>query len=175
MLMMRLQRIGRRNEAHFKVVVIEKTKGPKSQKYVDIVGSYNPKLGTVTIDESKAKEHLANGVQPSDTVRNFLITKGILEGRKVNVLPKKSPTKKKNAPEVEEAPEPAAEAPAEEVTEETTEEAPEEVKVEETTEEAPEEEIPASEPEVVEEPSEEKLEEAQEEAPEVPGEEEETA
>jgi len=91
MLMMRLQRIGRRNEAHFKIVVIEKTKGPKSQKYVDIIGSYNPKLGRVQIDAAKTTEWLAKGVQPSDTVRNFLIDQGVLEGRKINVLPKKSP------------------------------------------------------------------------------------
>lgn len=91
MLMLRLQRVGRRNEAHFKIVVIEKTKGPKSQKYVDIVGSYNPKMGTVTVNEEKVKTHLANGVQPSDTVYNMLVTKGLIEGRKKNVLPKKSP------------------------------------------------------------------------------------
>lgn len=91
MLMLRLQRIGRRNEAHFKIVVIEKTKGPKSQKYVDIVGSYNPKLGRIIIDAEKAKTHLSNGVQPSDTVRNMLISQGILQGRKVNNLPQKSP------------------------------------------------------------------------------------
>jgi len=89
--MLRLQRIGRRNEAHFKIVVIEKTKGPKSQKYVDIVGSYNPKLGRVQLDADKVKKHLSNGVQPSDTVRNMLITQGLLEGRKINVLPQKSP------------------------------------------------------------------------------------
>ncbi len=91
MLMLRLQRIGRRNEAHFKIVVIENTKGPKSQKYVDIVGSYNPKLGRVEIDTDKAKQWLSNGVQPSDTVYNMLVAKGIVEGRKKNVLPKKSP------------------------------------------------------------------------------------
>lgn len=97
MLMLRLQRIGRRNEAHFKIVVIEKSKGPKSQKYVDIVGSYNPKLGRVQIDAEKAKKHLANGVQPSDTVRNMLISEGLLEGQKVNNLPKKKPTKARKA------------------------------------------------------------------------------
>lgn len=95
MLMLRLQRIGRRNEAHFKIVVIEKSKGPKSQKYVDIVGSYNPKLGRVIVDADKAKKHLSNGVQPSDTVRNMLISEGLIEGRKTNVLPKKTPTKKR--------------------------------------------------------------------------------
>ncbi len=89
--MLRLQRIGRRNEAHFKMVVIEKSKGPKSQKYVDIVGSYNPKLGRIQLDEEKIKKHLANGVQPSDTVYNMLVEKGLVEGRKINVLPQKSP------------------------------------------------------------------------------------
>ncbi len=91
MLSLRLQRIGRRNEAHFKIVVIEKTRGPKSQKYIDIVGSYNPKLGRVLIDEEKVKKWLSHGVQPSDTVYNMLIDKGIIEGKKKNVLPKKSP------------------------------------------------------------------------------------
>lgn len=105
MLMLRLQRVGRRNEAHFKIVVIEKSKGPKSHNYVDIVGSYNPKLGNITIDENKAKKWLSHGVQPSDTIRNMLITKGILTGKKVNVLPKKSPIidEEKIAREKEEA------------------------------------------------------------------------
>ena len=171
MLMMRLQRIGRRNEAHFKIVVIEKTKGPKSQKYVDIIGSYNPKLGKVTIDKEKAAQWLSTGVQPSDTVRNFLIDQELLEGRKVNALPKKSPTKKKNAPE-EEADEPQSES-VPDTDSGTSEDAPvAETENESDTpaaEEAPAEEAPAE--EVVETPSEEKLEEAQEGTPEVPGEE----
>jgi small subunit ribosomal protein S16 len=112
MLMLRLQRIGRRNEAHFKIVVIEKTKGPKSQKYVDIVGSYNPKMGTVQMNEDKVKKHLANGVQPSGTVYNMLVTKGLIEGRKKNILPKKSPIidEEKIAREKEEAETKAAKA-----------------------------------------------------------------
>ena len=156
MLMLRLQRIGRRNEAHFKIVVIEKTRGPKSQKYVDIVGSYNPKMGTIQMDEDKVKKHLSNGVQPSDTVYNMLVSKGLVEGRKKNVLPKKSPVidEEKLAREKEEAKakaveEAAAEAPAEEVVEESTEEAAEEAPIEETTEEVAQveekEEAPAAE------------------------------
>lgn len=165
MLMMRLQRIGRRNEAHFKIVVIEKTKGPKSQKYVDIIGSYNPKLGRVQIDTEKASEWLGKGVQPSDVVRNFLIDQKVLEGRKVNVLPTKKPTKKKNAPdEPTPAPAPVAEAPKEEapaasVVEETpvVEEAPvAEPVVEETAAEVEETAAAEETPAVAEESSEEK-------------------
>jgi len=97
MLALRLQRIGRRNEAHFKIVVIEKTRGPKSQKYVDIVGSYNPKLGRVLIDEEKAKAWLEKGVKPSDTVYNMLVDKGIIKGKKKNVLPRKTPIVREGA------------------------------------------------------------------------------
>tara|TARA_B100001179_G_C18547308_1_gene384380 strand:+ start:523 stop:1020 length:498 start_codon:yes stop_codon:yes gene_type:complete len=157
MLMLRLQRVGRKNEPHYKIVVIEKTKGPKSQKYVDIVGSYNPKMGQVTMKEESVKSWLSKGVQPSDTVHNMLIDKGILEGKKINVLPKKSPTKKKNAPdepEVKEAPAPAEEVAPVEATEEAT-----------VTEEV------ASEPEeLVEEPTADELETAAEQSPEVPSE-----
>lgn len=134
MLMLRLQRVGRRNEAHFKIVVIEKSKGAKSHKYVDIVGSYNPKLGTVQIDAEKVTKHLANGVQPSDTVRNMLITKGIIEGKKVNVLPRKSPVvnEEKIAREKEEAEAKLAKAAEEKVS------AEEAKKAEETAAEASE-------------------------------------
>lgn len=160
MLMLRLQRVGRRNEPHYKIVVIEKTKGPKSQKYVDIVGSYNPKMGQVTMKEEAVASWLAKGVQPSDTVYNMLVDKGIIEGKKINALPKKSPTKKKNAPDEPEA----KEAPAVE-TETPAETAPE------TAEESTPE--PGLEPEdssLVEEPSSDELEAAEEGNPEIPGE-----
>lgn len=139
MLMLRLQRVGRRNEAHFKIVVIEKTKGPKSQKYVDIVGSYNPKLGRIEIDTEKAKRHLANGVQPSDTVRNMLIDKGILEGRKLNVLPQKSPVIDEEAiarAKEEAEAKAAAEKEAAEAASESNEDGEDTNKEEEPTEEA---------------------------------------
>ena len=149
--MLRLQRIGRRNEAHFKIVVIEKSKGPKSQKYVDIVGSYNPKMGTVQMNEDKVKKHLSNGVQPSDTVYNMLVTKGLVEGRKKNVLPKKSPVidEEKIAREKEEAEaKAAAEKEAKEAEAKAAEEAANaeaEAATEEPAEDAKTEEAPAEE------------------------------
>lgn len=148
MLMLRLQRIGRRNEPHYKIVVIEKTRGPKSQRYIDIVGSYNPKAGTVIMDEEKAKKHLANGVQPSDTVYNMLVTKGLIDGKKKNVLPRKSPVidEEKIAREKEEAEAKAtAEKEAKEAEAKAAEEAaaePEVVEEEATTEEVTEESTP---------------------------------
>ena len=89
--MMRLQRVGRRNDPSYRIVVTDKRTGPKSDKHVDRLGSYNPKMNHVQIDAAKAKEWLAKGVQPSDTVHNILVGQKVIEGKKINVLPKKSP------------------------------------------------------------------------------------
>lgn len=137
MLKIRLQRIGRKNEPHFRAVVTDGTSGPKSGKFIEIVGSYNPKLGEINFKDDRVKYWIANGAQASGTVHNMLVDKKLIDGKKINVLPKKTPIKK----EVEETPAaPKAEAPVE--TPET-----EEAKVEEeTTEQAPVEETPAEEP-----------------------------
>ena len=95
MLMIRLQRIGRKNEAHFPVVLTDHKNAAKSGKFQEILGSYNPKSGEVTLMEDRVKHWISVGAQPSDTVHNFLVTKGIVEGKKKNVLSRKSPTKKR--------------------------------------------------------------------------------
>ncbi|MCA9357291.1 30S ribosomal protein S16, partial [Candidatus Kaiserbacteria bacterium] len=91
MLMMRLQRVGRKNDPSFRIVVTDKRTSVKSDRHVDRLGSYNPKSNLVQIDAEKAKEWLAKGVQPSDTVHNILINQKVITGKKINVLPKKSP------------------------------------------------------------------------------------
>lgn len=88
---MRLQRVGRKNDPSFRIVVTDKRTGVKSDKHVDRIGSYNPKMNHVQIDAVKAKEWLAKGVQPSDTLHNILVSQKVIEGKKKNVLPKKSP------------------------------------------------------------------------------------
>jgi small subunit ribosomal protein S16 len=91
MLMMRLQRVGRKNDPSFRIVVTDKRTGPKSDRHIDRLGSYNPKMNHVQLDAAKAKEWLSKGVQPSDTVHNILVGQKVIEGKKKNVLPKKSP------------------------------------------------------------------------------------
>jgi small subunit ribosomal protein S16 len=91
MLMMRLQRVGRKNDPSFRIVVTDKRTGPKSDRHIDRLGSYNPKLNHVQLDAAKAKEWLSKGVQPSDTVHNILVSQKVIDAKKKNVLPKKSP------------------------------------------------------------------------------------
>ena len=88
---MRLQRVGRKNDPSFRIVVTDKRTGPKSDKHIDRLGSYNPKMNHIQIDAEKAKEWLAKGVQPSDTMHNLLVSQKVIEGKKKNVLPRKSP------------------------------------------------------------------------------------
>jgi len=91
MLMMRLQRVGRKNDPSYRLVVVDKRTGPKSNKNIDHLGSYNPKQGHVVIDKDKAVHWLSKGVQASDTVHNLLITHKVIEGKKRNALSRKSP------------------------------------------------------------------------------------
>lgn len=91
MLMMRLNRVGRKNNPAYRIVVVDKRASTKSNKTIDLIGNYNPKLGQINIDGDKAKKWLADGVQASDTVHNMLVSQKIIEGKKRNALPKKSP------------------------------------------------------------------------------------
>ncbi|MEX0651860.1 MAG: 30S ribosomal protein S16 [Candidatus Paceibacterota bacterium] len=136
MLKIRLARIGRKNDPTFRVVVTEHTRGPKSGNHLEILGNYNPKMDNTTINGERVKHWISNGAQVSDTVHNILIKEGVIEGKKINVLPKKTPIIKEK--------DETAEAPAPEAEQEIKEETPaEEVSPEETpaVEEAPTEEV----------------------------------
>jgi small subunit ribosomal protein S16 len=133
MLMIRLQRVGRKHDPSFRVVVTQSKNSTKSGRFLEVVGSHNPKTKMTDLKADRIQEWMKNGAQVSDTIRNMLITKGIITGKKVNVLPKKRPivseapeeapkaTVAAPAPvavaeEVAEAPAVDAEAPAEEAT-----------------------------------------------------------
>lgn len=154
MLMIRLKRVGRKHDPSFRVVVTEKFRGPKAGKYIEKVGFYDAKSNTRDLDAERIKYWMSVGAQPSDTVFNLLVTEKIVDGKKKNVLPKKSPIideeKLKAEAEAKEAKEKAEQAKAEEaaVTEEPkAEEAEEATPADETPQEEPQEEAPAEETE----------------------------
>lgn len=145
MLKMRLQRVGRKNDPSYRVVVTDSRTGPKSGKHVDLIGSYDPKKNRIQIDGERAKNWIGKGVQPSPTVHNLLVSEKIIAGKKVNVLPKKSPIideeaekAKAEAAAAAEAEAAAAEAAPAEGEDTASEEAPAEPAAEEVS--APESE-----------------------------------
>ena len=137
MLKIRLQRIGKKKQAHYKVVVMEHTR-KTTGKYLELLGWYNPHTSEIEVNEEKLNHYLSNGAQMSATVNNLLISKGIVKGEKVTSWkPKKKPQKEEEAPKQEAKPAeaaPAEETPAEEESkaeEKPAEEAPAEEKMEE--------------------------------------------
>jgi small subunit ribosomal protein S16 len=95
MLKIRLQRIGRKNDPAFRAVLTDSKNSTKSGRFLEILGSYNPKAGTKSFNSDRIKHWISKGAQVSDTMHNFLISENMISGKKKNVLPKKSPTKKR--------------------------------------------------------------------------------
>lgn len=83
---MRLTRMGDKKAPFYRIIVAD-SRAPRDGKFVDIVGTYNPRTANeaeeVKLDAEKAKKWLANGVQPTDTVRDILVKNGLLEAKKV--------------------------------------------------------------------------------------------
>jgi len=95
MLKIRLQRIGRKNDPSFRAVLTDSKNSTKSGKFLEILGTYNPKAGEAKFENEKIKALISKGAQLSDTIHNFLVHQKVIEGKKKNVLPKKKPTVKR--------------------------------------------------------------------------------
>ncbi|OGD68017.1 30S ribosomal protein S16 [Candidatus Campbellbacteria bacterium RIFCSPLOWO2_01_FULL_34_15] len=91
MLKIRLQRVGRKHDPSFRIVLTDSKNGPKSGKFLEILGNYDAKKDTKVVNGERVKELISQGAQISDTVHNILISEKIIEGKKKNVLPSKSP------------------------------------------------------------------------------------
>jgi small subunit ribosomal protein S16 len=150
MLVIRMQRTGRKGHAQFRVVVQDSRRTPTSGKIVASLGSYNPHTKTSTLDKEKAVFYMEHGAQPSDRVARLLKAEGVKLPNWVKLTAAKegklrNPEKlRRNRPAEEAQPE---EAPAEEAIAETPTGTPDEVAEApaETTEEAPASEESAAE------------------------------
>lgn len=99
MLKIRFQRIGRKNDPSFRAVLTDSKNSTKSGKFLEILGTYNPrakdKNAKRTLNAERIKYWMSQGAQVSETMHNFLVHDKVIEGKKVNVLPKKQPTTKR--------------------------------------------------------------------------------
>lgn len=92
MLKIRLQRIGRKNDPSFRAVLTDSKNSTKSGKFLEIVGTYNPKTKEKAFKTERIQYWVSKGAKLSDTLHNFMVHERIIEGKKVNVLSKKKPT-----------------------------------------------------------------------------------
>jgi small subunit ribosomal protein S16 len=125
MLMIRLQRTGRRNEPTFRVVLTDSKNAAKSGKSLEVMGSYDSRRGEkAEINFERVKHWMSQGAQLSGTIHNLLVSKKLIPGKKINVLPKKRPIKKEGDAPAADAAAPADATPAEVAPEATPEAAP---------------------------------------------------
>jgi small subunit ribosomal protein S16 len=96
MLKIRLQRVGRKHEPAFRLVLTDSKNSTKSGKFLEILGNYDARRGEkAEIVAERVKYWMSVGAKTSDTVHNMLVSKKIIDAKKINKLPRKSPIKKK--------------------------------------------------------------------------------
>lgn len=116
MLIIRLQRGGKRNTPQYKLVLAKKTAANQKQ-FVEVLGAYNPHTKELTIRDQERLNYWMNEqhVALSDTVHNLFVTKELIKADKKRAFA----IPKKEVP----AEEPASEAAPAEATAEASQEA----------------------------------------------------
>lgn len=77
MLVIRMQRTGRKGHAQFRVVVQDSRRTPTSGRIVAALGSYNPHNKEANLNKEKIQFYLDHGAQPSDRVARLLKSEGL--------------------------------------------------------------------------------------------------
>ena len=89
MLVIRFSRIGKKNQPSFKIVAIDKNRPPKSGRFAQELGFWNPLTKEKKLNSERIKYWLSVGAKPSAAVYNLLVKEGILKGKKIPVHKKK--------------------------------------------------------------------------------------
>ena len=78
MVKMRLKRMGSKGAPFYRIVVAD-ARAPRDGRFIEQVGYYDPTKdpSVIKIDEEIAKKWLANGAQPTETVKKLLKIAGI--------------------------------------------------------------------------------------------------
>ncbi len=76
----RLRRMGATKAPFYRVIVAD-SRSPRDGRFIEEIGYYNPLTtpADVKIDADKAKTWIANGAQPTETVRALLKKNGIID------------------------------------------------------------------------------------------------
>lgn len=75
----RLRRVGAKKTPIYRVVVAD-SRYPRDGRFIEEIGTYNPLVepSEFKIDADKAKKWIADGAQPTDTVKNLMKKNGII-------------------------------------------------------------------------------------------------
>ena len=75
----RLRRMGAKKNPFYRIVVAD-SRFPRDGRFIEEIGYYNPmeEPSVVKLDPEQAKEWIANGAQPTDTVKALFKKHGVL-------------------------------------------------------------------------------------------------
>lgn len=107
MLMVRLQRIGKRGQAYFRVVILEHTTRPKG-KYLELLGTYNPHQKEFKVKKDRIEYWISKGAQVSPTVNNLMVNYKVWDKPKMQSW---KPKKKQGTSDKEQVVKPAEAVP----------------------------------------------------------------
>ncbi|MFH1178534.1 MAG: 30S ribosomal protein S16 [bacterium] len=92
MLKIRLQRVGRVHEPSFRLVLTDSKNSTKSGRFKEVLGSYDPRKSTDSLDAERIKYWLSQGASATDTVHNLLVRHRIINAKKIDVSAKSKKT-----------------------------------------------------------------------------------
>lgn len=80
MVKIRLMRIGGKHKPFYRLVIAD-SRAPRTGRYIESIGYYNPTTepSTIKIDEARAQVWLRKGARPSDAARVLLEKTGVLQ------------------------------------------------------------------------------------------------
>jgi len=80
MVKIRLMRIGGKHKPFYRLVIAD-SRAPRTGRYIESIGYYNPTTepSTIKVDEAKAQAWLRKGARPSDAARVLLEKTGVLQ------------------------------------------------------------------------------------------------
>ncbi len=80
MVRLRLRKVGSKAQQSFRIVAAER-EHPRDGRFLENVGSYNPRTdpSTIELDEARVYYYLRQGAQPSDSVVKLLKMTGTLD------------------------------------------------------------------------------------------------
>lgn len=103
MLAIKLQRIGKKHQPSYRLVVAEK-RSKMAAPPVEDLGSYNPATKSLVLNKERVTYWIKAGAQPTVTTHNFLVKEGVVSKPKLPVKMKKAVVKlAEAAPAVAEA------------------------------------------------------------------------
>ncbi|OHA13695.1 MAG: 30S ribosomal protein S16 [Candidatus Tagabacteria bacterium RIFCSPLOWO2_01_FULL_39_11] len=85
MLKIRFQRVGRKHDPNFRVVLTDSRRAAQSGGFLEILGSYSPKQKTTQLKDERIKHWISKGAKISDSVHNILVKKGVIQGPKIKI------------------------------------------------------------------------------------------